>query len=275
LRNPLLIAGFDGWTNALNVANGMVAYLIRKLEAKCFASIDPDIYYRFDENRPIVDIHEGRLKKFSPPGGSFHAFHADSDGHDLVILKADEPNLRWFHFVDELLSLCQNLGIDTIITLGSMYDAVLHTDRVISGVASTSELISQLRRKNVTAISYQGPSSIHSVIQSQGVKRGFECISLWSHCPYYLQGTIHSGVMVHLGALLSSLVGFDLDTGDLQENWEKLNEQLQKLLETNMEFKEMVDGLRRSKAKDLSDSIKATMNTADKIINLKDFLDLK
>jgi hypothetical protein len=28
LRKPLLIAGFDGWTNALNVGNGMVAYLI-------------------------------------------------------------------------------------------------------------------------------------------------------------------------------------------------------------------------------------------------------
>ena len=34
LNHPILIAGFDGWGNALNVSKGMVTYLIGKLNAK-------------------------------------------------------------------------------------------------------------------------------------------------------------------------------------------------------------------------------------------------
>ena len=59
LKNPVLIAGFDGWGNALNISNGMVAYLIRRLKARNFADLDPDTFYRYDEQRPVVDIAEG------------------------------------------------------------------------------------------------------------------------------------------------------------------------------------------------------------------------
>ena len=39
LVDPVLIAGFDGWGNALNVSNGMAAYLVRELNARHFAAM--------------------------------------------------------------------------------------------------------------------------------------------------------------------------------------------------------------------------------------------
>jgi hypothetical protein len=56
LMEPIFIAGFDGWGNALDISRGMVDYMIRKFEAKLFGKLDPDLFYRFDENRPLVDI---------------------------------------------------------------------------------------------------------------------------------------------------------------------------------------------------------------------------
>ena len=58
LESPVLIAGFDGWGNALNISNGMLTYLIRQLRAEKFASLDPDTFYRYDEQRPVVNIDE-------------------------------------------------------------------------------------------------------------------------------------------------------------------------------------------------------------------------
>ncbi|MBW2028090.1 MAG: hypothetical protein JRH06_03085 [Deltaproteobacteria bacterium] len=55
-KAPVLIAGFDGWGNALDVSRGMVDYLANKLGALPFARINPDLFYRFDEERPVVDI---------------------------------------------------------------------------------------------------------------------------------------------------------------------------------------------------------------------------
>ena len=71
LNDPLFIAGFDGWGNALDISSGMVDYLIRKLNVQFFGKLNPDLFYRFDENRPTVSIENGLLKKISPPGGFF------------------------------------------------------------------------------------------------------------------------------------------------------------------------------------------------------------
>jgi len=252
LKNPLLIAGFDGWGNALKISSGMAAYLIRTLKAQRFAEIDPDVFFRYDEKRPVVHIEDGTFKNLSPPGGAFYAVQTAPEGRDLVILKADEPNLRWFGFVDELLNLCSRLHIETIITMGSMYDHVLHTDRILSALASNADLSSILKQKGVNSISYQGPSAIHSTIHSEALKRDIAGISLWCHCPYYLQGTTHFGILAHLGQMLAAIGGFELNIEGLETSWEKLNIQIENLIENNTELQAVINELRKAKVRGVS-----------------------
>ena len=272
LNHPVLIAGFDGWGNALNVSKGMATYLIGKLNGRKFARLIPDVFYRFDELRPLVNIVDGHLKSLSPPGGSFYAVKTADGVSDLVIFKADEPNLRWFQFVNDLFVLCKKLDVETLITLGSMYDNVLHTDRIISGLSSNEIISQQLKEKNISTVSYQGPSAIHTLINSEGAKRGITCISLWSHCPYYLQGTTHYGLLAHLGGLLADLGGFKLDTDDLSESWQELNQQIQKLIDTSPELQSAIQELRKQKVKGSWADMQASLKKDNKVINLKDFL---
>ncbi len=275
LKNPVLIAGFDGWGNALNISNGMAAYIVRRLKAKNFANLDPDTFYRYDEQRPVVDIVEGNLNSLKPPGGSFYAVETDANHSDLIILQANEPNLQWFKFVDLLMSICREHKVSTIVTLGSMYDNVLHTDRIISGVASSPQMLTTLKQKRINSISYKGPSAIHSIIQSEGAKSGFDCISLWSHCPYYLQGTTHFGILSYLGELIADLTNFQLDTQDLKDNWKKLEKQIDKLVENNSELQALISNLRKEKVKGSTAQLRGRAGSDEKIINLQDFLEPK
>jgi predicted ATP-grasp superfamily ATP-dependent carboligase len=275
LENPLLIAGFDGWGNALEISSSMVTYLIRKLKAKPFAKINPDLFYRYDETRPIVSIKNGDLKDISEPGGSFYAARTGPMERDLVLLRAGEPSLRWSHFVNELFMLCEKLNVDTIVTLGSMYDQVLHTDRIISSIASSKHLRSRLKQKNVAPINYQGPGAIHSLIHSACLERDFHSMSLWSHCPYYLQDITHFGILSHLGSLLSFLGEFKLDTTDLEKGWEDLSQQIQVLIENSPKIQTIIDELRKEKIRGSWASVRASDKAGDKVINLKDFLEPK
>jgi len=272
LENSVLIAGFEGWGNALDISSSMVSYMIRKLEAVCFARLNPDFFYRYDENRPIVNIEDGTLKDVSSPGGSFYSVETGPNGMDLVILKANEPTLRWLQFADDLFTLCRKLEISTIITLGSMYDNVLHSDRIISAIASSNAHSLTLKEKNVIPINYRGPSAIHSTIHSEGKKRGFECISLWCHCPYYLQGATHFGLLSHLGALLSSFGGFELDRDELDVSWKELNKQIQELIEKNPELHDMINELRKAKVRGSWASMKESEQKDGKVIQIADFL---
>ena len=275
LKNPILVVGFDGWGNAMNVSKGMATYLIGRLEAKRFARLNPDIFYRYDELRPIVEIENGDLKSLSMPGGAFYSVRFESGPSDLVILEADEPNLRWVQFINELFSLCDKLAIETIISLGSMYDNVLHTDRIISGTTSNEVFLQKLKLKNITSVSYQGPSAIHSLISSEGRKRGFSCLSLWSHCPYYLQGTTHFGLLSSLSAIISDIGEFELETEELETSWEKLNEQIQVLIDSSPDLQATIQELRKAKVRGSWESMKASLKRGDKVINLSDFLDSK
>lgn len=275
LNRPLLIAGFDGWGNALKISSGMAGYLIRRFGARPFARLVPDAFYRYDETRPLVRIEQGVLSRLVPPGGSLFAARTGAATRDLVILKADEPSIRWYRFVEELLAFCSRLKVETIITLGSMYDSVLHTDRIVSGLASSAQLFDRLKQKNIRPISYRGPSAIHSVIQWEGARMGFQCISLWTHCPYYLQGTTHFGILSHLGGLLSFLGGFELDTADLENSWKTLNEQIQQLIKNNAELQSLVSKLRKEKVRGFSAALRPPGKTDEKVINLKDFLEPK
>jgi len=271
-KAQVLIAGFDGWGNAMDVSKAMVSYLIRKLKARPFATLNSDLFYRYDENRPVVVIENGVLQDVVPPGGSLYAAHCHPDGPDVIMLKAQEPGLRWQYFVDQLLSLCETLHVGTIITLGSMFDNVLHTDTIISAVASNESLFSNLKEKGVLPINYQGPSAIHSVIQASADKRGFECMSLWAHSPYYLQGATHYGLLSHLGSLLGDLGGFELDTTELDEGWRELNRQIQTLIEKNPELQGMISELRKAKVRGSWAMMKEADNNKTNIIHLKDFI---
>ena len=268
MEDPLFIAGFEGWGNALDISRGMVDYLIRKLKAQSFAEINPDLFYRFDEHRPVVDIQDGLLKNLKPPGGRLYATQRRLVGRDMVILKAIEPNLGWFQFVDTILSLCRKMGVRTIISLGSMYDNVLHTDTVISALASDKELLSKLQSRNMITVNYKGPSAIHSTIHSQAEKQGFQSMSLWCHCPYYLQGTTHFGLLARLGSVLSSWGGFQLDTEELDLTWKELTRQIEGIIEKNPELQGMIQDLEKAKIKESWDPTKRHK----KIIHLEDFL---
>jgi proteasome assembly chaperone (PAC2) family protein len=275
LKRALLIAGFGGWGNALNVASGTIDYLVRRLEAEPIGKIDPDTFYRYDESRPVVRIEQGELKSLDFPGGSVYAARTAEPHRDLILLQANEPQLRWFQFAGEFFDVVERLGADTAISLGSMYDSVLHTDRLVSGIASTPALTEALRTGGISPVSYQGPSAIHSTLMAEGRKRGIGCISLWAHCPYYLQGATHFGVMAHLSEVLAKLGDFQLETDELEADWRKLHDHIQGLVDKNEELQQLISGLRKQKLRGMWSPAKPPADDEGKVINLLDFLDPK
>lgn len=274
LKNPVFIAGFDGWGNALNISKGMTDFLISRLSGRPIADLNSDFFFRYDATRPVVTVEDGILKKYRPPKARIFAVETEDDAHDLIILSADEPNLAWDRFVDELFRFLKSMGVKTIITLGAMYDNVLHTERNISGLVSNEGLKALLRQKGINSVSYHGPGTIHTAIHWEGQQRGFECLSLWCHCSYYLQGVTHFGLLSALGGLLAFIGNFKLDTRVLEDNWEKLELEIIDLVEKNPQIKSVVDGLMKQRARG-STGLNPSGDSKEKIINLSDFLDPK
>jgi proteasome assembly chaperone (PAC2) family protein len=275
LKNPLFIAGFDGWGNALNISKGTLDFLISRLSARPIARLNPDLFYRYDATRPVIRVEEGVLKSYRPPKGVFYCVETEADGRDLVLFRADEPSMGWHRLVDEMYGFLTSLDVKTVISIGSMYDNVLHTERKISSLVSGEDIKALLTQRGVTPVSYTGPSTLHSTIHWEGQKRGIEGASLWCHCPYYIQGTTHFGLLSELGSLLSFLGNFKLDTQSLEENWKKLGTEISELIKKNEELQSVVRELEKTRGKPTPPTLRRSVDPNEKVINLEDFLEPK
>jgi proteasome assembly chaperone (PAC2) family protein len=273
LAAPVFIIGLRGWGNALEVSAGTAAYLVETLQAVSFGHIEADACYRYDENRPLVKIENGVMKSITPPGGTFFAVEPHAGENDLVIVTADEPNLNWYRFSRELVDLAHRLGARGVISLGSMFDHVLHTDRIISAVTTGNDFEGVVRRHRLTPITYHGPSAIHTVILEACRKRAVTGASLWAHCPAYLQGVTHHGMMLELVRLLTDMASFSLKPDALEASWEALKIQIQQLIADNPKLGEIVDQVRKKKRQGAMQDLGLNGSEQGKVINLKDFLD--
>ncbi len=63
LTSPVVIASFEGWNDAADAASGLVDHLIEVWNARFIGTVDPDDYYDFQVNRPVVATNaEGRAE---------------------------------------------------------------------------------------------------------------------------------------------------------------------------------------------------------------------
>ncbi len=111
------------------------------------------------------------------------------------------------------------------------------------------------------------------MIHSEAVRHRLTSLSIWCHCPYYLQGITHFGLLAGLGTLLADLWDIDLDPGELEANWEKMNAQIQEMIDKNPEVQELIRKLRKGKGQGVLGRHEILAKNGDKVIHLQDFLE--
>jgi len=265
LKNPALIVGFGDWSNAGNVALKSIEYAIRKKRATLLAEIETDPFYHFTQNRPIISIKEGRLQRVNRKRISFYAWTNDEGGNDLIFLKAQEPDYRWDTFVDILFDLCKRWEVFLIVSLGGMYDDVLHTEAVISGIYSLEKWKDTLLEHGIHLIDYEGPSGIHSFIMERTQRDQYPYIGLWGHSPLYLRGT-NFRVLNRMISIMSSLFSFSIETLELERSLKEFEHQMMEVLDKNTELQDYIQKIKKLR------SGKLQKKDIPKVINIQDFL---
>ena len=144
LASPVAIAGFEGWNDAGEAASGVVNHLGIAWQATPIGAIDPEDFYDFQVNRPVVEIESGQtqrliwpttrisLARAQPPhapdaGPEISTAPPTGLSRDVVLVHGIEPNMRWRAFSEELVQGLQSLGVELIILLGALLADAPHT----------------------------------------------------------------------------------------------------------------------------------------------------
>src|SRR5262249_49356065 len=127
LRRPVLIASFRGWNDGGHGASLAGAYLARAWGAEKFADIDPERFFDFGSTRPHVSLVQGTMRRIDWPAHAFHSARIEHGSQDAVLLLGSEPSLRWRTFCSLVTGLAGDLGVEMVVTLGSLLADVTHT----------------------------------------------------------------------------------------------------------------------------------------------------
>jgi proteasome assembly chaperone (PAC2) family protein len=224
LVRPVLIASFRGWNDGAQGATLAGGYLAKTWDAERFADIDPEGFFDFQATRPHVSLVDEFTRRIQWPETAF--YHARMQGleQDAVLLLGVEPNLRWRTFTRLVTDLAKELGVELVVTLGSLLADVPHSRPApVTGSASDPALVEKL---GLQASRYEGPTGIVGVLHDACRRMNIPSVSLWAAVPHYVSLTPSPRSALALCERLGELLGAEIDTAELSEAVEGYVEQV-------------------------------------------------
>ena len=236
-----LLLAFSGWADAAEGATSAVNFLQRKLKARKFAEFDPEEFYDFTQTRPTTTrTRDGKRHIHWPANEFFHLTNPETGGGMMVFMGV-EPNLRWRAYSQAVARLAQEQGVETVIHLGALLDAVPHTRPVkLSGTATRPDLSEFLEGRAIRSSNYQGPTGISSSVMDACVKQGLGYSSIWGHTPHYLQAAPNYRVAYSLLQPLTRLLRLPLELEELRAAAAKFDDEVARAVEADDQIGEYV-----------------------------------
>jgi proteasome assembly chaperone (PAC2) family protein len=241
LNQPHALLAFGGWVDAGSGGTGAVRHLISSLTSRKLAHIDPEEFYSFTDTRPLVSIVGPGERAVHWPRAEFHAAQVPPE-HDLVLFVAPEPNLKWRNFAQTLLDVLQNLNVQTLTCVGSIFGAVHHRAEVrLTGWANEPKLRDKIVRQNVAFTNYEGPTGFVTVLLAEAQSRNLPAAAVMGFAPNYIQGVPNPRVSHALLKTFSTISGLDLQLSELERAGRALTRQVDRLLTEQPQLREQVE----------------------------------
>ena len=243
LQRPVLIAAFRGWNDGGQGATLAAGYLAKQWSGARFAEIDPENFYDFQATRPHVSLDEGLTRRLDWPENGFVHAPIPGTGRDAVILLGTEPNLRWKTFSELVLGLAQDLGVERVVTFGSLLADVPHTRPApVTAAATDPSLVAEL---GLEASRYEGPTGIVGIVHDQCRAADIPSVSLWAAVPHYVSLAPSPRAALSLVRRFGELMHVQVDLHELEQAADEYAEQVSEAVSTDAETAAYVEELER------------------------------
>jgi predicted ATP-grasp superfamily ATP-dependent carboligase len=203
-------------------------------QATPIGAIDPEEFYDFQVNRPVIEIEDGHTKRLVWPTTRLSLARAlPPDGtvpptglsRDVVLVHGIEPNMRWRAFSEELVHGLEDLGVEMVILLGALLADAPHTRPVpVSIGSSNASLASDVADAGASRVDYKGPTGILGVLQHTCTGAGLPTVSLWAQVPHYVAQPPSPKATLALLRGVEDILDVPLPLADLPEEaraWER------------------------------------------------------
>ena len=226
LRRPIMVLALRGLFDVAEVATDAVDALVANRIAPVVAAIDPDPFFDFTQERPLVEFDDDDERVIRWPTNEFRLLRAPAREHDVVVMSGVEPHLRMSTFADTVALVARELGCEIVVTLGASPEPIPHTrpPRVVG--SSTSPGL--IRALGLSRPQYQGVTGLVGVLQERLDRYRVPAVSLRVGVPHYLGNAKHPQASIALLRHLELVLGVSAGHITLNEEasrWRSLHDE--------------------------------------------------
>lgn len=216
LEQPVLVVALEGWFDMGGAATAALESLFPAERRVTIGEIDPDPFYDFTVERPMVEMVDGLVRRIRWPRNTVDLWRTGpgGSGRDVVLLLGVEPHVSWRVYCEAVLAVVERTGSSVVVTVGAGAEQVPHTRTpLVTGSSSNTDLA---RRLGLSAPSYQGVTGVIGVLHTVLAGADVPSVSLRVGIPHYLSNAGHplavQALQVHLSHVLGVGPGADLST---------------------------------------------------------------
>lgn len=245
LRNPIMIAAFEGWNDAGESASGAIAHLLTAWTHQELARFNPEEFYDFQVNRPQIKVDERIVREIIWPNTIVYAATSPSLKNDFLIVKGIEPSMRWPSFANQILDLADDYEVSLLITMGALLADSPHTRPItVTGSGAHPDIAAKL---GIEVSRYEGPTGIVGVLQDAAYKRSIDAVSLWAAVPHYVSNPPSPKASLALINALEDFLEISIPLGNLPRRADEWEIAVNQMAEEDLEVAEYVKQLESSK----------------------------
>jgi proteasome assembly chaperone (PAC2) family protein len=266
LRNPYLVVGFHGWSNAGSVSSDTLQYLKESLQPTLVATLSDEGFVNFSVDRPVARISGGTILEIEPMAGQFFAWTNADGERDLLIFLGKEPHFNWMAYSRIFVEFMHHLNVGRLYTIGGVQDTVSHASPVlVTMVGSFPHVAAEYAKTEhgLRPAEYHGPISIHSYLVKTCMDAGIEALSLWGHVPAYLQRSPR--LVARMVSILNDAVGMECPVDALRQKAIELDRKIDEALGRDPGLKQFVETIEQKEDSETSSS-------DENVIRLNQFL---
>jgi len=214
-----MVMAFGGWIDAGQAATGALNQLVRDLSAARLASIDPEDFFVFSQERPNVKLRPDGGRDIHWPRSEFFAWQP-GDGQDgLLLFCGPEPHQRWHTYTKAFLDVAERCGVRKIVSLGALLAGAPHTRPVRVTARCTDPAWQSLVEAwgIYRPPTYEGPTGISTVVLDAAERRGMSHLGFMGQAPHYLQSAENPAAIEALLTYVARLLHLSPDMSHFAE----------------------------------------------------------
>ncbi|MBQ5557076.1 MAG: PAC2 family protein [Bifidobacteriaceae bacterium] len=246
VRQPLLLAAFEGWSDAACAASDAAKYLLNTYDSCIIGRIDSDEFFNLQASRPLLCTAGGR-KRISWPETAFYSvdfssprnsddgpapmWHCPLDhrlprnGDAVIVALGPEPDRRWRAYCGTFLRLAGDWHVGSLVCLASLFSHCPHTRNLPLAVESG--------KPGTDDSSHAGPVGIATILTLAAQQAGIDSSAFWISVPTYLGDNECPRASCDLLQRVAEDFGFSFNLNQLEAQAVRWRSDAQTLLRNN------------------------------------------